>query len=43
MKEIYLTALNRLRDKNHLINPFKFMAYSEMAGKELKPVDANDK
>lgn len=38
MKEIYLGALDRLRDKNHLINPFKFMIYSEMGGKELKPI-----
>lgn len=38
MKEVYLDALDRLRDKNHLINPFKFMIYSEMGGKELQPI-----
>jgi glyoxylase-like metal-dependent hydrolase (beta-lactamase superfamily II) len=43
VKDVYLAALNRLRDKNHLINPFKFMVYSEMADKELKPVDEADK
>lgn len=39
MKVLYLETLDRLRDKNHLINPFKFMIYSEMGGKELKPID----
>ncbi|MBI1820589.1 MAG: MBL fold metallo-hydrolase [Nitrospirae bacterium] len=38
IKEIYLSALERLRDKNHLVNPFKFMIYSEMGKKELKPI-----
>jgi len=38
MIEVYQRALNRLRDKNHLINPFKFMIYSEMGNMELKPL-----
>ncbi|MBI3606275.1 MAG: hypothetical protein HY202_09680 [Nitrospirae bacterium] len=43
IKEIYLDALDRLRDKNHLINPFKFMIYSEMGNKELKPIGETNK
>lgn len=43
MQKIYIAALDRLRDKNQLINPFKFMVYSEMAGKELTPVDETGK
>ncbi len=42
MKKLYFDALGRLRDKNHLINPFKFVIYSEMGGKELKPIDEID-
>lgn len=43
LNEIYGQALDHLRDRNHLINPFKFMIYSEMGGKELQPVGEANK
>ena len=43
MQDKYLAALDRLRERNHLINPFKFAIYSEMGGRELKPVAATDR
>jgi len=36
LKVVYARALNRLRDKNYLINPFKFMVYSELGNEGLQ-------
>ncbi len=43
LNALYMDALDHLRDKNHLINPFKFMIFSEMGNKELQPIGGINK
>jgi hypothetical protein len=38
LQRVRAKALDRLREKNQINNPFKFIIYSELAGKELAPV-----